>query len=238
MRSSSPPTLWSINYRWPLQYETRLFFKRHDPIQSNVQRFFRCSMLVGYIGQNWVMSKKTIYRLNDTSFHLSFARTKHNPTVRSFKISTNSRHFNWQSFHTCQCCEDEHHFCIHWTCFLMTKKLLLLVRIKCWPWMDFLLCEKCKWVLIDNRRVNIWLGQWKFVRLEQKGMERLKLKTLPMLKLKCFGQKYKILIPGEKPYTCQFPDCLWRFARSDELTRHYRKHTGAKPFKCKVHEHL
>uniref|UniRef100_A0A673HNM7 Presequence protease, mitochondrial n=1 Tax=Sinocyclocheilus rhinocerous TaxID=307959 RepID=A0A673HNM7_9TELE len=24
----------------------------------------------------------------------------------------------------------------------------------------------------------------------------------------------------------------WRFARSDELTRHFRKHTGAKPFKC------
>ncbi|CAG2069480.1 unnamed protein product, partial [Timema podura] len=27
--------------------------------------------------------------------------------------------------------------------------------------------------------------------------------------------------------------CEWRFARSDELTRHYRKHTGAKPFKCR-----
>ena len=26
------------------------------------------------------------------------------------------------------------------------------------------------------------------------------------------------------------------FPRSDELTRHYRKHTGAKPFKCKVCE--
>ncbi|QQP49544.1 Uncharacterized protein FKW44_010250, partial [Caligus rogercresseyi] len=31
-------------------------------------------------------------------------------------------------------------------------------------------------------------------------------------------------------------NCQWRFARSDELTRHYRKHTGAKPFKCKVCE--
>ncbi|XP_050533008.1 Krueppel-like factor 6 [Daktulosphaira vitifoliae] len=26
--------------------------------------------------------------------------------------------------------------------------------------------------------------------------------------------------------------CPWRFARSDELTRHYRKHTGDRPFKC------
>lgn len=45
-----------------------------------------------------------------------------------------------------------------------------------------------------------------------------------------------VLIPGEKPYQCQWPECEWRFARSDELTRHYRKHTGAKPFKCAVCE--
>ncbi|CAH0390082.1 unnamed protein product [Bemisia tabaci] len=41
---------------------------------------------------------------------------------------------------------------------------------------------------------------------------------------------------GEKPYRCQWPECEWRFARSDELTRHYRKHTGAKPFKCAICE--
>ena len=39
---------------------------------------------------------------------------------------------------------------------------------------------------------------------------------------------------GEKPYKCTWEGCDWRFARSDELTRHYRKHTGAKPFQCGV----
>jgi krueppel-like factor 6/7 len=37
---------------------------------------------------------------------------------------------------------------------------------------------------------------------------------------------------GEKPYKCSWEGCEWRFARSDELTRHFRKHTGSKPFKC------
>lgn len=40
------------------------------------------------------------------------------------------------------------------------------------------------------------------------------------------------LVAGEKPYKCSWEGCEWRFARSDELTRHYRKHTGSKPFKC------
>ncbi|GFY41940.1 hypothetical protein TNIN_190891 [Trichonephila inaurata madagascariensis] len=47
-------------------------------------------------------------------------------------------------------------------------------------------------------------------------------------------QRPLIRITSEKPYHCSWEKCDWRFARSDELTRHYRKHTGAKPFKCKV----
>lgn len=37
---------------------------------------------------------------------------------------------------------------------------------------------------------------------------------------------------GEKPYKCTWEGCTWKFARSDELTRHFRKHTGVKPFQC------
>ncbi|KYN44817.1 Krueppel-like factor 5 [Trachymyrmex septentrionalis] len=42
----------------------------------------------------------------------------------------------------------------------------------------------------------------------------------------------KYCFSGEKPYQCTWEGCTWKFARSDELTRHYRKHTGQKPFKC------
>ncbi|GAA6088423.1 Krueppel-like factor 5, partial [Tachysurus ichikawai] len=41
-------------------------------------------------------------------------------------------------------------------------------------------------------------------------------------------------VTREKPYRCTWEGCDWRFARSDELTRHFRKHTGAKPFQCAV----
>lgn len=40
------------------------------------------------------------------------------------------------------------------------------------------------------------------------------------------------LLSGEKPYHCSWEGCSWKFARSDELTRHYRKHTGQKPYQC------
>lgn len=41
---------------------------------------------------------------------------------------------------------------------------------------------------------------------------------------------------GEKPYHCTWDGCGWKFARSDELTRHYRKHTGHRPFQCHLCE--
>lgn len=48
---------------------------------------------------------------------------------------------------------------------------------------------------------------------------------------KCFIKSIPYII-GEKPYQCTWEGCTWKFARSDELTRHFRKHTGQKPFKC------
>lgn len=51
--------------------------------------------------------------------------------------------------------------------------------------------------------------------------------TQPVRKTIAFNS-YTILceVSGEKPYACSWEGCHWKFARSDELTRHYRKHTG------------
>ena len=39
---------------------------------------------------------------------------------------------------------------------------------------------------------------------------------------------------GEKPFICSFDFCMKKFARSDELSRHKRTHTGEKKFVCPV----
>ncbi len=39
---------------------------------------------------------------------------------------------------------------------------------------------------------------------------------------------------GEKPFSCPWPSCDWRFCRSDELARHLRKHSGDRPYVCDV----
>ena len=44
--------------------------------------------------------------------------------------------------------------------------------------------------------------------------------------------KYSLVFPGEKPFPCTWENCDRRFARSDELARHRRTHTGEKRFGC------
>jgi len=43
-----------------------------------------------------------------------------------------------------------------------------------------------------------------------------------------------MVLLGEKPFTCTWSDCEKRFARSDELSRHRRSHTGEKRYTCRV----
>ncbi|XP_063281793.1 early growth response protein 4 [Pelobates fuscus] len=46
---------------------------------------------------------------------------------------------------------------------------------------------------------------------------------------KCFRPK-----PHEKAFACPVETCIRSFARSDELNRHLRIHTGHKPFQCRI----
>jgi len=42
------------------------------------------------------------------------------------------------------------------------------------------------------------------------------------------------IVAGERPFPCGWTGCGKRFARSDELARHTRTHTGEKNFTCPV----
>ena len=47
-----------------------------------------------------------------------------------------------------------------------------------------------------------------------------------------FYLDFAFFLTGEKPYVCDWEVCGRRFARSDELARHRRTHTGEKKYAC------
>ncbi|CAJ0931862.1 unnamed protein product [Ranitomeya imitator] len=49
-------------------------------------------------------------------------------------------------------------------------------------------------------------------------------------------KEHEAYAQSERPFPCTWPDCLKKFSRSDELTRHYRTHTGEKQFRCPLCE--
>ncbi|KAJ6647297.1 Twist-related protein 1, partial [Pseudolycoriella hygida] len=56
--------------------------------------------------------------------------------------------------------------------------------------------------------------------------KEIQLQTQMRQKSTCPNQIYFNFKNSEKPYICTWEGCVWRFARSDELTRHFRKHTA------------
>ena len=51
-----------------------------------------------------------------------------------------------------------------------------------------------------------------------------------------FSLSFSFFLLGEKPFSCSWKGCERRFARSDELSRHRRTHTGEKKFACPMCE--
>jgi len=64
------------------------------------------------------------------------------------------------------------------------------------------------------------------------------LKILSLLMTSCFSffRSSSSSSSGEKPFSCHWEGCDKKFARSDELSRHRRTHTGEKKFVCSVCE--
>ncbi|EDS38097.1 zinc finger protein [Culex quinquefasciatus] len=82
---------------------------------------------------------------------------------------------------------------------------------------------------ISRRNNSVNGSHFKKSSLEE-GCGTYRTKRSGSVMMKCV---FRVISCCEKPYKCSWEGCEWRFARSDELTRHYRKHTGAKPFKCR-----
>jgi len=95
---------------------------------------------------------------------------------------------------------------------------------------SFVACWTELWII---RKYRLLFCHLFFFKLDSSAVPR---DTTPVLSWRVTADGLIPLcsVSGEKPYKCTWEGCDWRFARSDELTRHYRKHTGAKPFQCAV----
>ncbi|XP_010633426.1 Krueppel-like factor 16 [Fukomys damarensis] len=54
----------------------------------------------------------------------------------------------------------------------------------------------------------------------------------PATSSSCATSGSQVARKGERPFACDWPGCDKKFARSDELARHHRTHTGEKRFPC------
>lgn len=76
----------------------------------------------------------------------------------------------------------------------------------------------------------------------KRGRSLLKVRRSTMLALSFYDcivthlltHDFPVFPLGEKPFSCSWDGCDKRFARSDELSRHRRTHTGEKKFVCPV----
>ncbi|RLV98909.1 hypothetical protein DV515_00010285 [Chloebia gouldiae] len=75
--------------------------------------------------------------------------------------------------------------------------------------------------------------------LDVRALQRKRLRSCKVLhqnvNFMCL-ERFLASTGGERPFPCTWPDCLKKFSRSDELTRHYRTHTGEKQFRCPLCE--